>query len=78
MFLHHFLLLLLVLLLARPFEVAGKDQSRAGNPVVQSLVELVPVDEKLELVEFRVWRKLFGSRGGCVGRAVARGRRLST
>jgi hypothetical protein len=78
MFLHHFLLLLLVLLLTGPFEVAGKDQSRAGNPFVQSLVELVPVNEKLEFIEFRVWRKLFGSRGGCMGRAVARSRRLST
>jgi len=76
--LHHFLLLLLLLLLARPFEVTGKDQSRAENPFVQSLVELVPVNEKLEFVEFRVWRKQFGSRGGWMGRAVARSRRLST
>ena len=76
--LHHFLLLLLVLLLARPFEVAGKDQSGAGNPFVQSLVELVPVNEKLEFVQLRVGRKQVGSRGGCMGRAVARIRRLST
>jgi len=54
MLLHRLLLILLVFLLARPLEVAREDQPRAGDPFVQALVELVPVDEKLELVEFRI------------------------
>jgi len=74
MFLHHLLLVLLVLLASRPFKVAGKDQSRAGDPFIQAFVELVPVDEKLEFVEFKIWRKYVRSRGGCMGRVVARSR----
>ena len=82
MLLHHFLLLFLLLLLTRPLKIAGEDQPGAGDPFVQSLVELVPVDEKLEFVEFRVWNKSVRTRcrswAGYLGRAVARSGRLAT
>jgi hypothetical protein len=74
MLLHPFLLLLFVLLLTRPFKVASEDQSRAGNPLIQTLVELIPVNKKLEFVELGVCRKWIGGRRGSVRCAATRRR----
>ena len=74
MLLHPFLFLLFVFLLPWPFKVAGEDQSRARNPLIETLVELVPMNKKLEFIEFRVGRKCLGCRGRPVGCATIRGR----
>jgi hypothetical protein len=72
MLLHPFLFLLFVFLLPWPFKVACESQSRARNPLIETLVELIPMNEKLEFIEFGVGRKCVGCRGRPVGCATTR------